>query len=279
MYIDQSIPFIKKLNNSKTKKSKLELIKKELKDLNVRAGTISSLKAYLTKYRNLFKEKFKDNQVLLGVLLKNFRLNDKQRDTFKSDTEVQIFQDQNNLREIKNIEKIISISKSLLNSPSIYKKVIGLSLLTGRRTAEIGTSAEFKIYRKKKDVIHFFGQLKTKDSREDKGVVIPVLHDPEELINALEIIRNKKPQWIGQPKKFNSSSSKGINEVVRNIYLGLIEGKVRTKDLRAIYAEICFSRNENNRISKNAFFANILGHSENDLTTCNSYIDFFIKKG
>jgi hypothetical protein len=47
------------------------------------------------------------------------------------------------------------------------------------------------------------------------------------------------------------------------------------KDCRVVYAEICWETLANQAvIDKAHYFSNILGHSEKDVTTANSYIKF-----
>lgn len=48
------------------------------------------------------------------------------------------------------------------------------------------------------------------------------------------------------------------------------------KDLRAAYAEICYDKFGTIKIAKSRFFSDILGHGENDITTGQSYLDFYI---
>ena len=71
---------------------------------------------------------------------------------------------------------------------------------------------------------------------------------------------------------------------VKKRFNGLIEGEIQLKNLRAIYALLAFEEASKQAtdgyvtISMNAFFSKVLGHSENDVVTCGSYIDFCLPR-
>jgi hypothetical protein len=274
--IYQGEQFIKTLKRYKGKKAILECIDKEVKSLNDRTLSLGSLKKYFTKYRNMFREIYANNTIVLELLLSNFKLDEEKSKKLKEQTIKQINEDHNNLRKIKDVKKFVDIGKELLESPYMYSKLLGVAALTGRRVGEIGCTGRFELVEKKGNYLKFFGQLKMKGCAKDKGYIIPVLCDPKKIIKQLQIIREEKKSWINETTKFNAGSSKALGVKVRKSFLNVVEGEIKVKDLRAIYAEISYSNSTNVKISKNAYFSKILGHSVNDLITCNSYIDFYI---
>ena len=257
----------------------------EVQYLNEVCGTTASLKRYLTMYRNYLKDnistkKLVEKQSLLQLLLAILTLSDKQQAEFKQAHHVEISQGQRNLRKIYDVEKYIDISIGLLDAVSVYDRIIGLCSLTGRRPAEIATSTVLTPIFGNNHLAKFTGQLKVKDRIGVTPYEIPLLYDYEPIAKALESIREAKPQFIGEPLLFNGIASGELGIRVKKHFNGLIEGEIQLKNLRAIYALLAFDTASKQAIgdyvtiSMNAFFSKVLGHSENDVVTCGSYIDF-----
>jgi len=259
----------------------------ELEYLNKNCGTIASLKTTLSAYRGYLKDHF-DNKVvskrkvadyLLGVL----KLTNEQYDNYKLDYKEKVRVDNYNLRKIYNVDAYLKTARSLLYSMSYYDKILGLCALTGRRSAEIGCSASFEPL-PDDGFLQFSGQLKTKNRGELSSFKIPVLANFYDLHKSLIAIRDVKPVFINQPTKFNKIASKELGIRVRRHLGEYIEGHLKVKDLRAIYATISYDFYLKScddgfaTMSHNAFFSKILGHHEHDLNTSNSYSDFCIKR-
>jgi hypothetical protein len=100
------------------------------------------------------------------------------------------------------------------------------------------------------------------------------------IARALANIREAKPQFMNNPLLFNGTASGELGIRVKRHFAGLIEGDIQAKNLRAIYALLSFDQfNKQSSdgyvtISMNSYFSKVLGHSENDVVTCGSYIDF-----
>ena len=140
----------------------------EAQYLNEVCGTTASLKRYLTMYRNYLKDKIGvgklvEKQSLLKILLSILTLSNEQQTEFKKAHHVEISQGQRNLRKIYDVEKYIEVSIGLLGAVSVYDRIIGLCALTGRRPAEIATSAILSPVANNERLAIFNGQLKVKD--------------------------------------------------------------------------------------------------------------------
>ena len=263
-----------------TKRTKIEL-----RYLNKVCGTTASLKRYLTIYRNYLKDKIADNkqvenQSLLKLLLSILTLNHKQQVEFKKAHNVEISEGQSNLRKIYDVEKYINVSIGLLDAVSVYDRIIGLCALTGRRPAEIATSAILSPVNSNERQAIFIGQLKVKDRIDVAAYNIPLLYDYEPIAKTLISIKEAKPQFVGNPLLFNGIASSELSSRVKKHFAGLIEGTIQLKNLRAIYALLAFDLIKKQitdgyiTVSMNSYFSKILGHSEDDVVTCGSYIDF-----
>ena len=279
--------FYDKIKNYNDVEDIINRTKQEVEYLNDKCGSIASLKRYFSIYRNYLrtnineKEEVSDKN-LLKVLLKYLKLNEKQQKEYKDGQKKEINKAQSKLRKIFDVVRYIDVSIGLLSSVSVYDRILGISALTGRRVGEVGCTAKLKLLDSKTAI--FEGQLKTRGRTNLKPNTIPVLHDCNILIETLKSIRKSKPEFINNPALFNSIGSSKLSSKVKKHYSGLFEGNQKVKDLRAIYAELAYDNYVNNEktqfvtVSKNKFFANILGHGEDDVITCNSYFDFCLPK-
>lgn len=174
-----------------------------------------------------------------------------------------------------DVDFLLGIAKKALTSKSIFEKMAGLALLTGRREVEIGLTAFFE---KKGVNLLFKGQAKGR-SKSEKIFMIPCLENSEQCIKSLIILQKRFENYDAE--KFNTSFSKSINNAVKKIY----KMPLSMHDLRAIYAAICVEKYRNGShctffddnlkacdFTVNGFIAQILGHGKNDLGTANSYL-------
>ena len=285
MGICQVENFYDSIRKHKTKDAVLKRAKLEVDYLNTKCGGVGDLKRYFSKYRNFLKDKI-DKQVLvagvplLDLLLATLRLNETQQGEFTKSQRQEISQAQGNLRKIYDTDKYLKVAVGLLGAVSVYDRILGLAALTGRRVAEIGCTAKLERVEGDNFKALFTGQLKTKGRIDVAPYEIPLLHDYDSVVKALKTIQETKPQFAGDPELFNATASNKLSVAVKKHFTGLFEGNPKTKDLRAIYALLAFNKfqeqdqSEFVTISINKYFANILGHSVDDVVTCGSYIDF-----
>lgn len=236
--------------------------------------TIASLKNGFTAYRNAIKEAITD-PAKLAVVLPIMRLVGEESAAFQNARNVQIVRDRSHLRAIHDVDAFIFKGIELLSAASYLDMILGLCALTGRRTAEIGTSAIFTPTNDSHVV--FQGQLKTKGRGFIPPYTIPVFHDSKAIAATLERIRTMKPEFVGNPERFHNAASKELNIRVKKHFANIFEGPHKPKDLRAAYAEIAyFLFCEDQSIAKQQYGSNILGHGEEDASTSESYVDFYI---
>lgn len=280
--------FYDAIQRYKTLKDLNKRIDIEVDYLNKSCGSVASLKRYFTMYRNYLKSKIQPSQKigsksLLDLLLSRFALNIEQQQTFKNNHVLEISHAQKNLRKIYDIQKFIDTGVNLLSTVSIYDRILGLCALTGRRPAEIGCTAILKPTEDKRLAL-FEGQLKVKDRDDIQPYIIPLLSDYEAINNTLLSIREQKPQFIDKPLLFNGVASKELGIRSRKHFKDIVEGDIQVKNLRAIYATIAYDHYCKSSsvgyitVSMNSYFSKILGHGENDVVTCGSYIDFCLPK-
>ena len=280
--------FYDAIQRYKTLKDLNKRIDIEVNYLNKSCGSVASLKRYFTMYRNYLKSKIQPSQKigsksLLDLLLSRFALNIEQQQTFKNNHVLEISHAQKNLRKIYYVQKFIDTGVNLLSAVSMYDRILGLCALTGRRPAEIGCTAILKPTEDKRLAL-FEGQLKVKDRDDIQPYIIPLLSDYAAINNTLLSIREQKPQFIDKPLLFNGVASKELGIRARKHFKDIVEGDIQVKNLRAIYATIAYDHYCKSSfvgyitVSMNSYFSKILGHGENDVVTCGSYIDFCLPK-
>ena len=154
---------------------------------------------------------------------------------------------------------------------------IALILATGRRMAEIHSTET--VFTKVDDyTLSFEGQLKTKGRGDIGAFNIPCLVPADMVLAGVEYLGE-------QGKLYSATEGLTVAEVVnakvsvslsRAIKANMTPFGINVyKDCRVVYAEICWETLANKAvIDKAHYFSNILGHSEKDVTTANSYIKF-----
>jgi len=255
----------------------------ERKYLEDNYNTVNSLKAAFTNYRNYLRERIHSDIIvddinLLDTCLKIIVLTPEQQKEFIKGKNDNVKSDKSNLRLIYDVEKYINKNIQLLDSAYLYDNLLGLAGLTGRRIAEIACTAEFTKIDTYKAL--FDGQLKTKFRDDVLPYEIPLLCDYDLINKSLIKVRELRPEFINEIRLFHDNCSSALSKKTKIIYNGLFDGTPKTKDLRAIYALICFTEfnkiPENKRIDRDVYFSLILGHHNEDITTCGSYVDFYV---
>lgn len=215
------------------------------------------------------------NNIKKYYAVRNLTLTPLEIKTINDKYKIKVVKEHSSLKLIKNPQGFIDKAVELLSAKSYITRILAIALLSGRRVAEVGCTAEFTSI--SKNTVMFKGQLKTKE-RECKPYKIPLLTTPKLIINCLKEIRIDKPQYINNPVLFHSNCSKVLSMAVKKYFGEFVESNITPKDLRAIYATIACSRyKKDNRKTPQLYYSEILGHSEDDLNTCNSYFDYCLE--
>jgi hypothetical protein len=238
-------------------------------------NTLGSRKYAFTQYRNAVRNSVltkTDKDIALDIL----RLNAEETLSYQETYKKKVKSEQDNLKLILDYQSYIKKAEELIKTGRFINSVLGFAALTGRRVAEIACTAKLQLH--SPSHLLFEGQLKTKGRGEIGSFVIPCLSSPIEIVNQFKQFRKKHTTYVDNKKSFHNNNSKDLSNRVKKHFSSFVEGEVKTKDLRAIYATIsCKTIKENYRQSEQSYIADILGHDENDLTTCNSYIDYTMK--
>jgi integrase len=262
-------------------------------------GKPASLHSYLSEYRNRIKNEIpctseNSYETVIGKFAtknnpgsrRKVRLHFAQKYLKKSTDEV-AFRNQS-IQESSDIKRrnpryfysdeVIAKALELIKSECFSHVTLGLILLTGRRPSEILKTADFKVINVQ--TVMFTGQLKTRDCPTAKTLPfpIPVLADSKIVCDALTRLREMsqvKPLADKSVKACNSKA--GVLSEACDRHFGKLIKDCTPHELRAAYAQICLAYRRPDRAKRTdyePYFAEILGHAEDDLDTSKKYKKF-----
>lgn len=188
---------------------------------------------------------------------------------------------------------LVAAFRRCLGAPNPRLQMIGVMALTGRRFYEVAVSGQFApvvetlpggAQATARWALRFSGQAKTRGAegtRAGRAYTIPCLAPAPGILAAMAAIRDSAEgrAWRGMDAyALNARVSNQINRYLRTRteFAGLwpAEEKLTVKCLRAFYAEVAYRSFAPGTIEKAPYYAQILGHSETDLHTALSYMDY-----
>jgi len=147
-----------------------------------------------------------------------------------------------NIQVITDPDGIVNKAVRLLESREWSEIAAGLSVLTGRRIAELLSTAEFN--KKTQWSVTFTGALKRKGELQKLSFEIPTLTTADRVIKALTQIRKELPEANELPASaINRSYERSVVQAVDRHFNGLIPARhgkdtLYTHANRAVYATI-----------------------------------------
>jgi hypothetical protein len=265
-----SVEFAALSTHSQRIKKAIEL-RKALLD---RYETIT-VRSYLTRYRKAIKEQ---KPPRISEIFKSLKLPKADGEKIDNSYKNRIFKrlEDGGCFSLSrpNVDAILEKAKELLSGGQ-YKKLAGLALLTGRRTAEIALTGEFLPVEGNEFAALFSGQLKTK-GKETKPYKIPLLAPFSEIKAAHESLK-KQLDWsaTATPDSANRRLSKELGLYAKE-HFALLGENIAPHDLRKAYAAITFYQS-GEKESYRVFAAKILGHSGNNTLTTETYTKYRVE--
>lgn len=199
---------------------------------------------------------------------------------------------------VEDWPRIIAGLRGMLERDDPRALAVALMGLTGRRFYEVlsaGTISPIEermpggAIRRQKWVVDFEGQLKTRGapgSMAGEAYPIPLLAPARPVLAAWARLR-ATPDGASWASRDAEGANSAVNPLL-NRYLReeTIVGacwphgaELTLKSLRALYAEIAYHHFAPPSVSKSAYFALILGHGQDDLTTALSYMRYHLDPG
>jgi integrase len=238
--------------------------------------------SYITKYRNAIREAFGDDHPMLRIAAGTPQLYDEARKIKMA----KIATKHGSLITFENYAEVMKRCRRYLLSSDPMTVAIGLMGTTGRRPYEVFTQAELTPAPYAKGVskwsVLFNGQAKTKQGEGTKfGVTyeIPVLEQSKIVLDAYHRLRDSSDGklWLGlNVDDFSSDVRLPLRDEVISRFEDIWpkEEPPKPYGLRHLYAEIAYRNFAPSNVSKNSYFAAILGHNNNDLETSLSYMTY-----
>ena len=199
-----------------------------------------------------------------------------------------------NLTLVPEWEWLVKTFRLMLAADDEEHRAIALMALTGRRFDEVLRAGDFAPSLDKTEsarvrhrwLLDFSGQLKTRSGKgegHDDAFRIPVLAPASDVLRAFRTLR-ASPQGQGWAAATTRQLSTTFNPEFNRKLQGSPAARfwpkgapLTLKELRALYAEIAYV-NFAPRTTRAPYYARILGHSEDDLTTALSYMRYSLSK-
>jgi Telomere resolvase len=165
---------------------------------------------------------------------------------------------------IDNPDVIVSKAVELLDSPEWAEVSAGLSVLTGRRSSELLSTASFE--KASKWSVLFTGALKRRGETQALSFEIPTLTTADRVVKALAKVRAELPQAMNLPAtQVNAKFGGAVARACDQHFEGLVprrEGKdnLYTHLFRAVYATISTFWYCPPAVNDTEFKATIQGH-------------------
>lgn len=275
--------FMKLLVGIRNKKEIEKICSYEMALLERAYPNLNTRHAYLRKYRNGIRKKYgkNDGKTCTHKALGYMKLNSKDMDTRNTNFEANLDIRTSDVATFDLREMVKKCRNAVTQRQEPLLVALGLMGLTGRRPIEILKIGTFEYV--DKSTIQFYGQAKTKNSRDDDfSYEIPVLGDAQEIIEGLKYIREKLPLNDISNEAINSNHTRRLlnrSQTFFRGFFGTYKIKLNNKSFRSMYVSACYELNNmTNKMSFNAYAAKILGHGEFDKTTANSYSYIRVKK-
>ena len=238
--------------------------------------------SYITKYRNALREAFGDDHPMLRIAAGTPELYEEARRTKMQ----KIASKHGALILFDRYQEVMQICRNCLKSSDPLTIGVGLLGTTGRRPFEVFNKAEFSpaAYGNgtAKWSLLFKGQAKTKQGEGTKfGITyeIPVLEKSATVLDAYHRLRSSADGQLWADMnldEFTADARLQLRERVLKLFSHLWPAQElpHPYGLRHLYAEMAFRNFAPPSVTKNSYFAAILGHNNNDLETSLSYMTY-----
>ncbi|MFM7529074.1 MAG: protelomerase family protein [Nodosilinea sp.] len=257
------LPFIESVRNSSAGRKKLtQFVQSMREDWAARRRLVSTEQQanLMNGVRNAIKANLGDDHWSLDIVKFSseewIQLNNQRQDKTATRNE--------NVRFIDNPEDLTAIAVRLLKSPEWSEIVAGLSLLTGRRVAELIASAQFE--KKTQWSVIFTGALKRRGEAVELSFEIPTLTTADNVIAALKRVRKALPEAADlSPAQINRTYERAVSSACDKHFQGKIplrpgKDSLYTHMNRAIYSTIATFWYCPPAVQEMEFKATIQGH-------------------
>lgn len=287
--------------NAKGWKAKVEAMWADVQERGFTEKTPATKKLYMSKFRKAVRDELAEMEAnekrrtrVEEALMDIIRIDKEILTKLQEDYQSKVKAGNSDLIVVPKWEWVVKMARELMKSEDMELRAIGLMLVTGRRFREILQTAEFEPVveeTKRGDIRHrwllnFSGQLKTKGGEgtmHGKTFPIPVLAPAKEVLKSFEGLRASPAGrvWANAPERqLSTTENPKFNRTVQASSIAKhwpAKAPLTLKELRAIYAEIAYV-NFAPRTTRAPYYARVLGHGEEDLTTALSYMKYMLSE-
>jgi len=236
---NEILPSIAQLNDTGAGKAQCQQLAAQLRDQWVEHGqtALKQQQSLMDQTRRAIKDKFGETHFSLDTIKftteEYTRLNDeKQRSVAERNEDV---------KAIEHPDGIVAEAVRLLDSPQWAEIAAGLAVLTGRRSSELLSTAQFEP--KTRWSVVFTGALKRKGEVQTLSFEIPTLTTAEKVCRALAKIRQQLPDAQSlSAEQVNARYGQAVADSCDRHFEGLVPtrsgGNLYTHLFRAVYATI-----------------------------------------
>jgi hypothetical protein len=259
---DEYLPFIRSLNDSAGDRQKLQAFTAQMRDRWATQHGKPQLKQQqrlMDMTRRAIKDALGEAHWALEIVKLSKQeyteINDlKQGNVAKRNEQVQF---------IENPDAIVARAVKLLGEPDWADMAAGLAVLTGRRSAELLSTARFEV--KSKWSVTFTGAVKR---RGEQGLAfeIPTLTTAKRVVTAIDKLRRELPQALELPaSEVNAKYGQAVARACDRHFQGLVptrpgKDNLYTHLFRSVYACIATFWYCPPRVDATEFKAAIQGH-------------------
>lgn len=191
-------------------------------------------------------------------------------------------------------DELLRTFRAMLAGKDMELRAVAIMALTGRRFEEVLRAGSFAPRSERQPrglvrhrwLLDFSGQLKTgggEATMAGRTFPIPTLAPAQDVLRAIEEMR-ASPEgrfWAeASQRQLSTTVNPQLNERLRASPVAALWPKgvaLSLKELRALYAEIAYT-SFGPRTTRAPYYAAILGHREDDLTTALSYMRFSLSE-
>ncbi|MEM9524721.1 MAG: protelomerase family protein, partial [Pseudomonadota bacterium] len=287
--------------NTRGWKTRTEALWKDVQERGLKARTDATKKLYMSKFRKALRDTLREVEPndkrrmrVEAGLMEIVRIDKEILTKLQEDYQSRVKVGNADLTVVPRWEWIVRMAREMTTSADMELRAIGLMMVTGRRFREILQTADFTAWVEKtrageirhRWLLGFKGQLKTKGGVQTmygKRFPIPVLAPANEVLTAFEGLR-ASPEgqgWLDAPERqLATTDNPRFNRSLQSSAIARYwpaKTPLRLKELRALYAEIAYV-NFVPRTTRAPYYARVLGHGEEDLTTSLSYMKYMLNK-
>ena len=228
---------------------------------------VNSLLKKLNYVRTIIKELRDAELYKLSTYSEYFNISKEDRKQRMDDYKKSNVQKNNNPLKI-DFQEVKEKLDSLLSSNHRYTKGAGLLIASGLRPIELMCVSEFEIDKDNKNNI-IVSKLAKKRKGMSNSVSRPIIGlTPEEFIDKVKMFRDS----VDNPCKKSETVARGLQRAFNSKFPEMTK-QGRFLFTRKIYSELAFQEHapEALKTNKPLYLSQILGHSEGDVQTAQSY--------